>query len=192
MAGFHHPVENAQLGRGEFAGARPGALYGPGQGGLVANQVVYIPAEHQFVDGVFRKGAPQEDRAHPAGEAAKAEEIHVDAGKNQRQGPEPVLVQGQQEHEAVHVRLVRPQEQQQVIFGQLPQFLQRLQVDVQLALVTAGVDEARQFRGGMEPGVPGRGLDLVQALVRIFLRLFQGLAAGLGGSLQLFQETRVP
>ena len=116
LAGFHHPVEDAQFRRRQFAGAGAGALDGPGQRHLVANQVVDVAAKDQFVDGIFLESAAQENGSHPAGEAAEAEEIHIDAGENQRQRPEPVLVQREQENEAVHVGLVGPQEQQQVIF----------------------------------------------------------------------------
>jgi hypothetical protein len=86
---------------------------------------------------------------------------------------------------------VRPQEQQQVIPGQLTQFLQRRQVDVQLPFVAAGVDEARQSGGGIQPGVARCGLDLVQALARILLRLLRGFTGCPGGPLQFVDEARI-
>ena len=73
---------------------------------FVADQVVDIAAEHQLVDRVLLEGAPQENSAHPARQAAETQEIHVDAREDQWQRAEVILKQREQEDKTVHMGFV--------------------------------------------------------------------------------------
>ena len=78
-----------------------------------------------------------------------------------------------------------------MIPGQRPQFFQRFAVDIELALIAAGVDKTGQFRCRIEPGLLRRGLDFMQALAGVGLCLVKSFTAALCRLLQFGQESGV-
>ena len=99
-------VGEESVARGQhLAGPRAPALDVPLEWEALLHEEVDVGAQHEFVDGVVRKRAADEEDAGPSRESAHRKEVHVDAAGGVGRG-HAVFVEQAEEHHVIDVRLV--------------------------------------------------------------------------------------